>query len=103
MYAVFESGGKQYRVQEGDTILLDLHNWKEGDEVTFDSVVLLSGEEGTKVGTPLVEGVKILGRVLGEEKGKKIVIFKFKRRKKYRRKQGHRQKYHKVMIEKIEV
>jgi len=102
MFAVIESGGKQYRVKEGDTILTDLQNWDKGEEVTFNNVLLLSGDEGTQIGTPIVEGATVSGRVLGEEKGKKIVVIKFRRRKKFRRRQGHRQKYHKVLIEKIE-
>jgi len=102
MYALIESGGKQYRVQEGDTVLLDLPNATEKGELTFENVLAVSGDDGTRVGTPTLEGVKVQGRILGEEKGKKIVVFKFRRRKSYRRKQGHRQKYHRVLIEKIE-
>lgn len=102
MYAIIEFGGKQYRVQEGDTLLLDLQNWKEGQEVAFENVLLVSGEEGVQVGAPKLDGMKVCGQVLGIEKGKKIVVFKFRRRKGTKRKRGHRQKYQKVFIKKIE-
>ncbi len=102
MNAVIETGGKQYRVSEGDTIFVEKLNAAEGDEVTLDRVLLLSDESGTKVGTPTIDGAKVLAKVAKQGKNKKIVVFKFKAKKNYRRKAGHRQPYTKLTIEKIE-
>lgn len=102
MNAVIETGGKQYRVSEGDTIFVEKLNAAEGDEVTLDRVLLLSDQSGTKVGTPTIDGAKVLAKVAKQGKNKKIVVFKFKAKKNYRRKAGHRQPYTKLTIEKIE-
>ncbi len=102
MNAVIETGGKQYRVTEGDTIFVEKLNVAEGDEITLERVLLLSDENGTKVGTPTVEGAKVVAKVAKQGKNKKIVVFKFKAKKNYRRKTGHRQPYTKLTIEKIE-
>lgn len=101
MYAVIETGGKQYRVQEGDTIFIEKVAGNEGEDYSFDKVLLISNDEDIKVGKPYVEGVSVNGTILEQGKGKKIVVFKFKRKKDYRKKQGHRQPYTKVKIEKI--
>ncbi len=101
MYAVIQTGGKQYRVQEGDVVFIEKLNATEGDMVEFDDVLLISNENGTKVGNPSVEGAKVEAKVLAHGKGKKIIVFKYKPKKNYRRKQGHRQPYSKVEIVKI--
>ncbi len=100
MYAIIATGGKQYRVSEGDVIYIEKIDAQVDSAVSFD--VLLVGNEGdVKVGTPVVEGVKVEGKVVGQIRGEKIVVFKYKSKKNYRRKQGHRQPYTKVEITKI--
>ena len=98
MYAVIETGGKQYRVAEGDVVTVEKLNVEAGDMVKFDKVLALSDEEGIKVGTPYIEGAAVEGKVLENGKGKKVVIFKYKNKKDYRKKQGHRQPYTMVEI-----
>lgn len=100
MYAVIETGGKQYRVQEGDVITIEKLNAEAGDKVTFDKVLLMSDGKEVKVGTPyLAEAVT--GSVVENGKGKKVIIFKYKAKKDYRKKQGHRQPYTTVKIESL--
>ena len=100
MYAIIATGGKQYRVSEGDVIYIEKLDAEVDSTVSFD--VLLVGNEGdVKVGTPIVEGVKVEGKVVGQIRGEKIIVFKYKSKKNYRRKQGHRQPYTKVEITKI--
>jgi large subunit ribosomal protein L21 len=101
VYAVIKTGGKQYRVQEGDVLMVEKLDVIEGSKVQFDEVLAISDENGLKVGTPVVEGATVEANVLGQGKGKKIIVFKFKKKKDYRRKQGHRQPYTKVQITKI--
>ncbi len=98
MYAIFVTGGKQYRATEGETIYVEKLEGAEGEEVVFDQV-LLAGE---KVGSPLVEGAKVTGVIEKHGKGKKVIVFKMKAKKNYRKKQGHRQAYTKVVIKSIE-
>lgn len=100
MYAIIATGGKQYRVSEGDVIYVEKLD-KQADEAVEFSALMVGGEDGVKVGTPVVEGVKVEGKVLAQVKGEKIVVFKYKSKKNYRRKQGHRQPYTKVEITKI--
>lgn len=102
MYAIFETGGKQYKVQEGDVIYIEKLNAGEGESVTFDRVLAVSGSNGLVVGAPVVSGASISGKVEKHGKGEKIIVFKYKAKKNYRRKQGHRQPYTKVVIEKIQ-
>ena len=103
MYAIFATGGKQYRAQVGDTIYVEKLEGNQGDEVVFDQVLLVNDEQaGSKVGTPLVEGAKVTGVITKQGKGKKIIVFKMKAKKNYRKKQGHRQAYTKVEIKAIE-
>jgi large subunit ribosomal protein L21 len=102
MYAIIETGGKQYKVQEGDVIYVEKLNAAEGEAVTFDRVLAVSKDSGLVVGTPLVSGVTVSGKVEKQGKGEKIIVFKYKPKKNYRRKQGHRQPYSKVVIEKIQ-
>jgi large subunit ribosomal protein L21 len=99
-YAIIETGGKQYKVKEGDVIAVERLKTQE-PEVQFDKVVFLSTNGDAKIGTPYVEGAKVIGKILGEEKGEKVIIFKYRRRKSSKTKRGHRQIYTKVKIEKI--
>ena len=97
MYAIIATGGKQYRVSEGDVIYIEKIDAQVDSTVSFD--VLLMGNDGdVKIGTPVVEGVKVEGKVVGQIRGEKIVVYKYKSKKNYRRKQGHRQPYTKVEI-----
>lgn len=101
MYAIIEACGKQYKVAEGDVVFFEKLDTEEGKKVTFDKVVLVSDEEKVQVGTPYVKGVKVEGKVVSHGKGKKIIVYKMKPKKNYRRKQGHRQPYTKVEITSI--
>lgn len=101
MYAVIETGGKQYRVQEGDILKVEKLDVQEGDKVGLTKVLLISNEDGVTVGKPYIEGAIVEAAVLEHGKGKKVVIFKYKPKKDYRKKQGHRQPYTKIKIEKI--
>jgi large subunit ribosomal protein L21 len=103
VYAIIEDSGQQFRVCEGDVLNVDLRELAEdAKEVTFDRVLLVSGDGETKVGTPLVAGAKVLAEVVDPDLlGPKIHIYKMRRRKRYRRKTGHRQRYLQVRITKI--
>lgn len=101
MYAIIESCGRQYKVTEGDVVFFEKLDVEEGKNVTFDNVVLVSEEEKVQVGNPYVKGAKVEGKVISHGKGKKIIVFKMKPKKNYRRKQGHRQPYTKVEITSI--
>ena len=101
MYAVVETGGKQYKVAECDVIFVEKLGLAEGDAVTFDKVIAVGNGEGLKVGAPYVDGATVSGKVAEEGKAKKVIVFKYKPKKGYAKKQGHRQPYTKVVIEKI--
>ena len=101
MYAIIESCGKQYKVTEGDVVFFEKLDVEEGKKVTFDNVVLVSDNKKVEVGAPYVKGVKVEGKVVAHGKGKKILVYKYKAKKNYRRTQGHRQPYTKVEITKI--
>lgn len=101
MYAVIETGGKQYKVSEGDVIFVEKLGVEEGEAVTFDKVLVVADGEDVKVGAPVVEGAKVEAKVVKNGKAKKIYVFKMKRKKNYRRKKGHRQPFTKVEISKI--
>lgn len=101
MYAIIRSGDKQFRAEPGKTIRVPSVRAEVGEAVTFDEVLLASTEESVAVGTPTVAGASVAGEVVGHGKGKKIVVFKRKRRKNYRRKQGHRQKFTDIRISEI--
>ena len=100
MQAIFVTGGKQYKVSEGDVIYVELLN-TESETVEFDNVLMTIDGDNVTVGAPNVEGAKFTAKVLKNGKGKKIMVFKFKAKKNYRRRQGHRQPYTKLQIEKI--
>ena len=101
MYAIIESCGRQYKVAEGEVIFFEKLDVEEGKKVTFDNVVLVSDDKKVEVGTPYVKGVKVEGKVVSHGKGKKVLVYKYKAKKNYRRTQGHRQPYTKVEITKI--
>ncbi len=101
MYAIIETGGKQYNVTEGDVVFVEKLEVEDGATVTFDKVLAVGGEAGLTVGAPTVAGATVSAKVLKNGKAKKVIIFKYKPKKGYRKKQGHRQPYTKVQIEKI--
>ena len=103
MYAVIETGGKQYKVQEGDVVFIEKLDAEDGAEVTFDKVLAVSSDGNVTFGKPLVDNAKVDGKVLGQGKEKKIIVFKYKAKKGYRNKTGHRQPYTKVQINKINI
>lgn len=103
MYAIIASGGKQYRVQEGDILRLEKLDGDVGSSVSFSRVLMVSDGEAVQLGRPLLEGASVQAHIVEQDKAKKILVFKFKRRKHYRRKQGHRQPYTAVRIDRIEV
>ena len=102
MYAVLTTGGKQYRVQEGDVLFVEKLNAEVDSTVELTEVLAVSNGDALKVGTPVVEGAKVVAKVLAQGKAKKVTVFKYKRKKDYRRKNGHRQPYTKLVVEKIE-
>lgn len=103
MYAVIETGGKQYKVQEGDVVFIEKLDVEDGAAVTFDKVLAVSSEGNITFGKPLVVNASVAAKVLGQGKEKKIIVFKYKAKKGYRNKTGHRQPYTKVQIDKISV
>ena len=103
MTAIILTGGKQYKVAEGDTLFIEKLPVEAGEAVTFDKVLAVIDGDKITVGTPVVEGAKVDGSVVKNGKGKKIIVFKYKPKKGYRRKQGHRQPYTKVTINNIVV
>ena len=100
MYAIIETGGKQYKVSEGDVVFIEKLDVNEGDTVKFDKVLAVSGDD-TVIGTPVVDGASVSATVLENGKAKKIIVFKYKPKKGSKTKQGHRQPYTKVKIDKI--
>ena len=98
MYAIIETGGKQYKVAQGDVIYIEKLDVEEGAEVTFDKVLMAGEGDAVKVGAPTVEGATVVAKALKNGKGKKVVVFKMKRKKNERKKKGHRQPYTKVEI-----
>jgi large subunit ribosomal protein L21 len=101
MYAVIATGGKQYRVNEGDCLRVEKLTGSVGEKVVFDKVLLTGGDGEPKIGTPMLNGAKVEAEITAQDRAKKIVVFKFKRRKNYRRKYGHRQPYTELKITKI--
>ena len=102
MYAIIETGGKQYKVQEGDVLSVEKLDVQVGETITFDRVLGVSKEDVFIAGTPFVEGAVVSATVDRNGKGKKITVFKYKAKKNYRRKQGHRQPFTQLVIGKIE-
>jgi large subunit ribosomal protein L21 len=102
MYAIIITGGKQYKVQEGDVLFIEKLNAAEGEVVSFDQVLIVSNDNGLVIGSPTVSGAAVSAKVERHGKGEKIIVYKYKAKKNYRRKQGHRQPYTKVVIEKIQ-
>jgi large subunit ribosomal protein L21 len=102
MYAVVATGGKQYKVAEGDILRVEKLAGDIGSEVAFDNVLVFSDGENVKIGQPAIDGATVHGQIVDQGKSKKIIVFKYKRRKRYRRKQGHRQPYTAVRIDRIE-
>lgn len=102
MYAIIQTGGKQYRVSEGDVLSIEKLTAAEGEEVVFDQVLTVVSDSDIKIGKPVVEGAKVTAKVVEHGKGKKILVFKYKAKSNYRKRQGHRQPYTKVEISKIE-
>ncbi len=104
MYAIIEDSGRQYKVQQGDAIEVDLRPVEQGQQtIEFDRVLMVGGTDEPKVGTPVLEGAKVVGQLAGEVKGPKLDVIKFRRRKGYRVKIGHRQRYLRVTISDIQV
>lgn len=101
MYAIIQTGGKQYRVQEGDVLTIEKLDAAEGAEVEFDQVLTVVKDGSIEIGKPVVAGAKVTGKVVAQGKAKKILVFKYKAKSNYRRRQGHRQPFTKVVIEKI--
>lgn len=101
MYAIIATGGKQYTVAEGDEIFVEKLGLNEGDSVTFDQVLFVNDGSASKVGTPTVSGASVTATVIKEGRAKKIIVYKYKAKKGYHKKNGHRQPYTKVKIEKI--
>lgn len=101
MYAIIATGGKQYRVQEGDIIFVEKLDAEVDSAVEFNNVIAVSADGKLSLGKPVVEGASVTGKVLAQGKEKKVIVYKYKAKKDYRRKQGHRQPYTKVQIEKI--
>ncbi len=102
MYAIIETGGKQYKVTNGDVIYVEKLNAQEEEVLSFDALVYSDENDQVKVGTPVVEGVKVNAKVAGHGKGQKIIVFKYKAKKNYARKKGHRQPYTRLEIVGIE-
>lgn len=101
MYAIFQLSGFQYRAEEGAVLQVPLQDGKEGDKIEIPEVLLVQKDDETQIGTPFVDGAKIEAEVVGHGKGDKVLIYKYKRRTKYRRTQGHRQDFTEVKINKI--
>lgn len=101
MYAIIRTGGKQYQVEEGMSISVEKLNLEEGQEVVFDEVLLVSKDGSLTVGNPVISGAKVIGKVERQARNKKVIVFKFKAKKNYRKKKGHRQPFTQVLVEKI--
>jgi large subunit ribosomal protein L21 len=101
MYAVVKTGGKQYRVEEGNTFRIEKIPGDVGSSVSFEEVLLFSDGDNLKIGKPMLGDVTVQGHIVEQDRAKKIIVFKYKRRKRYRKKQGHRQAYTAVRIDSI--
>ena len=101
MYAIIENGGKQYKISEGEKIKLEKFSTGEGEEVKISEVLVVNDGNNTVIGNPYVSGAYVQGKVIGHGKGKKVIVFKYKKRKDYKKKNGHRQLFTELLIEKI--
>lgn len=101
MYAIVEEGSKQYRMEKGAVLLIDRKERNAGEKIEFANVLVFSDGEKVKIGTPYVQGIKVIGEVIGEVKDKKIKVFKYRRREGYHRTIGHREKYTRVKVTEI--
>lgn len=101
MYAVIKTGGKQYRVEQGDTLAIERLEGDTGTQVSFGEVLLVGSDNETKIGRPLLAGASVTGTIVEQGRAKKIIVFKFRRRKNYKRKKGHRQYFTRIRIESI--
>ena len=101
VFAIIETGGKQYRVAEGQVIEVEKLSVPVGDTVTLDRVLMIGDEQQTRVGRPLVEGAQVQAKVLDQDRGRKIIVFKYKPKIRYRRKTGHRQSFTRLQIQRI--
>lgn len=101
MYAVFQTGGKQYKASEGDLVRVERLDGQVGDEVLINEVLMTADDKSLQIGTPLVANAQVMGRIVEQDRERKIIVFKHKRRKGYRRKTGHRQQYTCLRIDKI--
>jgi large subunit ribosomal protein L21 len=102
MYAVVSTGGKQYKVQQGETLRIEKIPGEVGSKVTFDQVLMVADGENVRVGQPIIDKAAVLASIVEQDKAKKILVFKYKRRKRYRRKNGHRQPFTAIRIDGIE-
>ncbi|MGR6835379.1 50S ribosomal protein L21 [Syntrophomonas erecta] len=102
MYAVIKTGGKQYKVNEGSVLKVEKLDVQPGETVTLDQVLMIADENGVRVGDPVLSNARVTAEVLEQGKNKKIIVFKYKKRKKYRRKYGHRQPFTRIRVQKIE-
>ncbi len=103
MYAVIKSGGKQHRVSEGDVVAIEKINGSKGDKVLFDEILMVAKNGEVKLGTPFIEGAKVIGQIIEQGKSHKITVFKMKRRKGFHKKTGHRQKLTRMKIMEISI
>ena len=103
MYAIIRTGGKQFRVAPGDTLKVPSINAEVGDTITIDDVLMGAADDEVKVGGPVLDGATVTAEVVGHGRGEKIIVFKWKRRKNYRRKQGHRQGYTEIRVDSIDL
>ncbi len=102
MYAIVNTGGKQYKIQQGDVLRVEKIPGEVGSPVSFDKVLMFSDGENVNIGRPVIDNVAVRGHIVDQGKNKKIIVFKYKRRKRYRRKLGHRQQYTAIKIDSIE-
>ena len=102
MYAIVDTGGKQYKVKKDETLRIEKIPGEVGSQVSFDKILMLVDDDNVKIGRPVLDDVAVKGHIVEQEKAQKIIVFKYKRRKRYRRKQGHRQQYTAVKIDSIE-
>jgi large subunit ribosomal protein L21 len=103
VYALIQTGGKQYKVSEGEILKVEKLEGEAGGSIVLDQVMMINDENGSiKIGNPLLDNARVTAKILDQGKNKKIIVYKYKKRKNYRRKQGHRQPYTRLLIEKIE-